>query len=185
MFFAILRRFHKMSYEILEMKNIRVRIDNYCSTLWLPKEKAREYEIIVIPKNVELRNIRLEDGTNMNELWPYKYPGSEKFIKSLIALNGGLAIYQNEEIISWVLHIECFGVGLLQTLEEHQGKGYARILSKAIAKKISEDYDEEVILFASYGRPKTVDLYFRYGYKHISYTHWLYLKRNDNCTENK
>lgn len=178
MFVAVLRRFHKMSYEILEVKNIGVRIDNYCSTLWLPKEKAREL-VVVVPEDVELRNISLKDGEKMNEVWLYKYPGSVNFINSLIKLNGGLGIYKCDEILSWVLHIECFGIGLLQTLEEHQGKGYARILSKAIAKKISEDYDEDVILFASYGRPRTVDLYTRYGYRHISHTHWLYLKRNE------
>lgn len=175
---AVLRRYRKMLYEVLETKNIRVRYDNHCSTLWLSKKTARDLQFD-LPNNVELREIHFKDGEKINEIWPYNYPGSVNFINSLITLNGGLGIYKGDEIISWVLHIECFGFGLLQTIDEHQGRGYARILSRAIAKKISTEYDEDVILFASYGRPKTVDLYIRYGYEHISYTHWFYLERNE------
>lgn len=177
MFVAVLRRFHKMCYEIFEMKSLRVKIDNYVSTLWLPKEKAAIYELSKLPNDVELKELRIEDSTTINEAWPYKYPGSSSFIKSLIQFNGGLGIYKNNEIISWIIHIECFGLGLLQTLDEYQGKGYARFLTRALTKKISRKYDEDVILFASYSKPKTVDLYIRYGFKHISYTHWLYLQK--------
>jgi Domain of unknown function (DUF5645)/FR47-like protein len=176
MFASVLRRYHKLCYEVFEKKKIRVRIDNYVATLWLPKEIAKNYELANLPEDVEMREIGVEDCEKINEKWPYKYPGSVDFIKSIVKLNGGLGIYKKNEIVSWILHIECFGFGLLQTLDEHQGKGYARFITRAITKKISSDYDEDVILFASYSKPKTVDLYIRYGFKHISYTHWLYLK---------
>lgn len=177
MFVAVLRRYHKMCYEIFEMKNVQVRIDNYCSTLWLSKEKAANYELAELPCDVEMKEISVEDCEKINEIWPYKYPGSINFITSLVKLNGGLGIYKDNEIISWIIHIECFGLGLLQTREEHQGNGYARFLTRALTKKISVDYDEDVILFASYNKPRTVELYIRYGFKHISYSHWLYLKK--------
>lgn len=173
---ALHRRFHKMMYEILEMKNVRVRIDNYCSTIWMDKAKALNYELS-IPDSVELKELNVTDFQLINDLWFYKYPGSDRFIKSLIQLNGGLGIYDNKKLVSWILQVECFGLGLLQTHEEHQGKGYARLLTRAMTRKISEDHDEDTILFASYGKPKTVDLYIRYGFKHVSYTHWLYLKK--------
>lgn len=175
MFVAVHRRFHKMMYEILEVKGVRVRLDNYCSTIWMEKRKALSYEFSV-PDDVVMKQLTVEDARLMNDVWPYRYPGSEKFIKSIIRLNCGLGIYKQGELVSWILQVECFGLGLLQTLEGHQGNGYARLLSRAMAKKISEEFDEDVILFASYSKPKTVDLYLRYGYKHISYTHWLYLK---------
>lgn len=179
LFCAVNRKFHKLIYEIVEVKNLRVRIDNYCSTIWMGKEKAISYDVSV-PLEVELKRLNISDYKLMNDMWPYKYPGSEKFIKSLIKLNGGLGVYQDGKLVSWILQVESFGIGLLQTLEEHQGKGYARLLTRAMTRKISEDHDEDVILFASYGKPKTVDLYIRYGYKHVSYAHWMYLKNIEN-----
>lgn len=175
LFVAVHRRFNKMLYDIFEIKNVRVRVDNCCSTLFMEKENALNYEIIV-PDDVELKMLDVDDYELINDLWPYKYPGSECFIKSLIELNGGLGIYKNQKLVSWILQVESFGLGLLQTMDEHQGKGYARLLTRALTRKISEEYGEDIILFASYSKPKTVDLYIRYDYKHISYTHWMYLK---------
>lgn len=175
MFVAVHRRFHKMMYEILEVKGVRVRLDNYCSTIWMEKSKTKTYEFSV-PGDVVMKHLSVDDSRLINDAWPYRYPGSEKFIKSIIKLNCSLGIYKNGNLVSWILQVECFGLGLLQTLDDHQGKGYARLLTRAMARKISEEFDEDVILFASYSKPKTVELYIRYGYKHISYTHWLYLK---------
>jgi GNAT superfamily N-acetyltransferase len=178
LFVAVNRRFHKMMYEIVEVKNLRVRIDNYCSTIWMNKENASSYEFSV-PDDVEMKSLSIDDGKIINENWPYRSAGSECFIKSLIKLNGGLGVYVHGELASWILQAECFGLGLLQTLEEYQGQGYARLLTRALSKKIATDDDEDVILFASHSKPKTVDLYIRYGFQHVSYTHWMYLKKPD------
>lgn len=178
MFVAVNRKFHKMIYEIVEIKNLRVKIDNFCSSIWMNKTKAASYEFSV-PKDVEMKPLSAGDANVINDVWIYKYPRSECFIESVIKLNGGLGIYDKGKLVSWILHIECFGLGLLQTLENHQGKGYARLLTRALSKKISVEHDEDVILFASYGKPKTVDLYIRYSFQHVAYTHWIYLKKPD------
>jgi hypothetical protein len=65
---------------------------------------------------------------------------------------------------------------MLQTLEEEQGKGYARILIRALSKEIALNFNEDVILFASHGKPKTVELYLRNKFKRASYANWIYLK---------
>lgn len=175
LFVAIHRRFHEMLYEIFETKNLRVRTDNFCSTLWMDKDMALTFEFSV-PDDVEMKKLTEDNHQMINDIWLYKYPGSDCFINSLIKLNSTLGVYHNEKLVSWILQVECFGLGLLQTIESHQGKGYARLLTRAMTRKISEDHDEDTILFASYGKPQTVDLYIRYGFKHVSYTHWIYLK---------
>ncbi len=174
---AIHERFMKLMYELFERENIRCRFNNRCTTFRLDREKASNFDYIV-PSDVELKALNVAEYAMMNETWPYKYPGSEIFIRSLIALNGGLGVYVNGELISWILHIECFGIGLLQTVEEYQGKGYARLLTRAMTQLISKKYNEDVILFASHGKPKTVELYHRYGFQEVSFTHWFYLERN-------
>lgn len=176
LFVALHRRFHVFLYEIIEAKGVRVRLDNYCSTIWMGKEKSSSYEYSV-PDDVEMRPLCADDCRVVDEPWPYKYPGSENFIRSIILLNDSLGIYKNDKLVSWILQVESFGLGMLQTLDEHQGKGYARLLTRAMTERIGQVHGEDIVLFASYGKPKTVDLYIRYGFKHVSYTHWLYLKR--------
>lgn len=172
---AMHERFRSIMYEMFEKRQLRVRFDNRCSTFWMSKENAAKIDY-TIPNDVELKELNVNEYAMMNEAWPYKYPGSEIFIKSLITLNGGLGVYQNDELICWILQIECFGIGLLQTIEQHQGKGYARLLTRALTQLIGKKYEEDVILFASHGRPKTVELYQRYRFQHVSYTHWFYLE---------
>lgn len=176
LFVAVHRNFHELMHEIFESKNVRVRIDNSCSTMHMNKQETSNYDFSV-PDNVEMRSLKVENYKLMNDIWPYKYPGSECFIKSIIKLNGGLGVYKNDELLSWILQVECFGLGFLQTLDEHQGKGYARLLTRTMARRIGLELNEDVILFASHSKPKTVDLYIRYGYKHVSHTHWFYLKQ--------
>lgn len=173
---VIHERFRQMMYEVFEKNQLRVRSGNRCSTIWMDREKASHFDYIV-PNDVELNKLNVSDYVMINETWPYKYPGSESFIKSLITLNGGFGVYRNGELISWIIHVECFGIGLLQTLVQHQGQGYARLLIRALTQLISTKYNEDVILFASHGKPKTVDLYLRYGFQHVSHTHWFYLER--------
>lgn len=177
MFVAVHQSLHKMMYEVFEFKNFHVTMDNRCSTLWMCKENALSQEVSTL-EGVAMKLLLPDDHLLINELWRYKYPGSQDFIKSLINLNGGLGIYEHDKLISWILQVECYGLGLLQTVEDHQGKGFARFLTRAMTKRISEEFDEDVILFASYQKPKTVELYVRYGFKHVSFTHWFRLKKN-------
>lgn len=168
-------RFHELMHEIFQSNNLRVRFNNRCTTYRLERGEALRFDYTV-PEDVELKALNPSEYTMMDEAWPYRYPGSDSFIRSLIVLNGGLGVYRNGELVSWILQIECFGIGLLQTLDAHQGRGYARLLTRAMTQKISETYNEDVILFASHSKPKTVELYDRYGFKHVSYTHWFYLE---------
>ena len=171
---ALNEKFHNLILEILNLKGVEVEIDNHCSCFWLSKSKASEITYVV-PDEVELRQLETEEAKLINSEWPYRYTGSEGFIASLINLNGGYGIYlkQTNELVSWILLIECFGLGLLQTIEKYQGNGYARILIRALSIKISCNYNEDVILFASHSKPKTVELYLRNGFLRASNVHWI------------
>lgn len=49
-------------------------------------------------------------------------------------------------------------------------------MTRALTRKLAEDYDEDVILFASHGKPKTVDLYLKYNFERACYANWIYLE---------
>lgn len=178
---ALNEKFHNLIFEILEVKGVEAMIDNNCSCFWLNRTNASAITYVV-PDEVELRKLETKQAELINSEWPYRYLGSEGFIASLIDLNGGYGIYLKEtnELVSWILLIECYGLGLLQTVEKYQGNGYARILIRALSIKISCEYNEDVILFANHSKPKTVELYLRNGFSRASDVHWIYLQNKSN-----
>lgn len=107
---AIHERFHEVMFAVFAKNNLNVRFNNRCSTFWMDQSKASSVDF-TIPSDVELSELNVSNYVQMNESWPYRYPGSEIFIRSLIQLNGGLGVYLSGELIAWMLHIECFGIG--------------------------------------------------------------------------
>lgn len=79
----------------------------------MEKDKTVEIEDIYPQKDVIMKELSPNDSTVIDREWPYAYAGSEFFIESLIKLNGGLGIYskENDTLLSWVLQIECNGMG--------------------------------------------------------------------------
>lgn len=74
----------------------------------------------------------------IDSLWPYHYPGSEEYIALMLEINGGFGLFtkSTDQLVSWVL-LNCLGdLGLLQTLEECQRKGYGSIMIRVASQKI-------------------------------------------------
>lgn len=105
-------KFLPLVYEIFKLKGVKIKHNNFCSCIMMEKEAAKKYEINV-PEDVTLENLKPEDYKLVDDEWPYTYPRSDVFIESMIKMNGGLGIYLKEDgrLVSWILHIECFGMG--------------------------------------------------------------------------
>lgn len=105
-------KFLPLVYEIFGLKGVKIKHNNRCSCIMMEKEAAKKYDVIV-PDGVTLKDLKPEDYEVINREWPYKYPKSDVFIESMIKMNGGLGIYlkENSQLVSWILHIECFGLG--------------------------------------------------------------------------
>ena len=60
---------------------------------------------------------------------------------TFVDLNGGYGAFLKSDgmLVSWVLKNFLGQLGILQTLEDHQGKGYAKLMVKALAKEIATD----------------------------------------------
>ena len=110
---AIHVKFVDLVFEIISLKGQKVRINNDCSCIYMEKEKIPEIEEISPSNDVILKELSTKDSKLIDAEWPYSYDGSELFIESLIKLNGGLGIYcrKNDELLSWVLQVECYGIG--------------------------------------------------------------------------
>lgn len=80
----------------------------------------------------------------MNSVWPHKYENSEKYLATVLELNGGIGLFskQDNELRSWILKNYFGGLGVLQTANEHRRKGYGTLITKIFSKMLAEEgYD--------------------------------------------
>lgn len=109
-----------------------------CGIWWLPKEKAKNFEV-VCPPEVYMKELTPEDALVINQYWPPRYQDSDKYLATLIGLNGGFGIYLKDthELVAWVIR-NLLGLGALFTIEEHRRKGYAVSLIQMLSKDMAE-----------------------------------------------
>lgn len=111
-----------------------------------------------------------EDVPTIDRHWPHSFPGSDDFLKQLLNQNGGLGLYLKEDqtLVSWIMKNQLLGLGTLQTVDSHKRKGYARILTMALTKKMAE---EGVDVHTCIVRQNVVSqtLFKSLGFKHVDH----------------
>lgn len=77
---------------------------NITKCFHLPKEKVLDFEWKV-PEDLEMRSLTKSDASNINNLWPHRFPGSEEYLKNLIVHNISLGLFNknSNEVVAWVL----------------------------------------------------------------------------------
>lgn len=91
--------------------------------------------------------------SQIHSVWPnrdIKNPeNSLKFLTTIAKLNGGYGLFLKKDntLVSWILQSHLGGLGMLQTLDEHKGKGYAKIISQALIKYLAEKENLDVTAF--------------------------------------
>lgn len=82
-----------------------------------------------------------KDVNTINDAWPHKYPGSDHYLKIIITMNGGLGIFSKKDgsLCCWILKNHLLGLGILQTVDEHKNKGYAKLVTKALTKNMASE----------------------------------------------
>ena len=116
--------------------------------------------------------------------WPHKeveHPElSTRYIGTMVEMNGGLGLYLKRDdcLVSWAVHNDFHGIGMLQTLEEHKGKGYAKVITNAIAKKLGEQGISPT-LFIVNGNVTSETLFKHLNWKKISPLTWILITRKE------
>jgi hypothetical protein len=88
-----------------------------------------------------LKELNVESAAQIDSVWPYKYPGSQDYIASLIESNGGYGVFlkNGDEMVAWAVK-HCLGhIGMVQTRENEKKKRYGLLVTKALAKEIVEE----------------------------------------------
>lgn len=140
---------------------------------------------IDVPKECYLRELNISDVPLIHSVWPHKDPErpdlSHKYLSTMVERNGGvgLVLKSDDSLISWALHTDWNGMGMLQTLEEHKQKGYAKVVVNAFAKRLAERRISTT-LFIIEGNTASESLFQKLGFKSISPMSWVVLKRKVN-----
>jgi len=111
----------------------------FCTMYCLRKEYALRTSIS-IPSNVYIKEVNPEEASIMNSVYPHSFPGSTQRLAYFIKLNGGYGVYlkSNDQLVAWIT-LSCLGqLSALQTLEEHKRKGYGKLITLFMCRKLAE-----------------------------------------------
>jgi hypothetical protein len=109
------------------------RWENPCDLYYLPKENLN----LALKKN-KTSSINIKDADIINQHYAHKNKDSFSRIENNILTRPSSAIYLEDKIASWVLVHNDNSMGIMYTLEEYRGKGYAVDVTIDLCDKISK-----------------------------------------------
>uniref|UniRef100_A0A182MC03 N-acetyltransferase domain-containing protein n=1 Tax=Anopheles culicifacies TaxID=139723 RepID=A0A182MC03_9DIPT len=151
----------------------------------LPKEMARELQLS-IPDGYEILPLEESHAYEVNETWPHRYAGSEEYYRSLLRLNGGLALAtlttesntQQKQLAGWILTNEYGALAHLFIQPSHRNRGLASVLVKAWVLQMLESWqgdDAEAMEAIAYIMDVNVasrTLFKKLGFVEMSKSRW-------------
>lgn len=105
--------------------------ENDCDFYYIPKEN---YDRVSLKSNV--RSIDINDAKYIDDHYNHKNSHTLYEIQEAISNRPSSAIYIDNEIVSWVLVHEDGSLGIMYTLEDHRGKGFAFDVALDLSRKI-------------------------------------------------
>uniref|UniRef100_A0A182VXM4 N-acetyltransferase domain-containing protein n=1 Tax=Anopheles minimus TaxID=112268 RepID=A0A182VXM4_9DIPT len=151
----------------------------------LPNETARELQLS-IPDGYEILPLDESYAYEVNETWPHRYAGSEEYYRSLLRLNGGLALAtrtpesdtKRKELAGWVLTNEYGALAHLFIQPAHRNRGLAMVLVKAWVLRMLESWQGddaegmEVIAYIMDLNVASRTLFKKLGFIEMSKSRW-------------
>lgn len=120
------------------------------------------------PEEVEIKRLQTSHSNLVSSLWPKKFDNFNEYIESIIHQNHcfGVFSYLNGELVSWALQLEMGNIGIVQTLEQHQKKGYASLAVKRLAQEIAEE-DEDPTVFLEISNEQNQFFFEKLGFSNV------------------
>lgn len=165
--------------EFIKEKNLKVLFDDGTSMVHMTKEDALKLEIN-LPEGVELKRLSPNDAEKVNSVWPHASPGSIEFMRYVITHNESMGVYEQStgELSAWCLTHDYYCLLALQVDENHLRKGYGNIVTKAMTKKLAEQFNVDVITNIIHTNFKSRGLFQKIGFKDIDTNSWIGLIEN-------
>lgn len=120
--------------KILLEKKVKIVSEDKVLQVWLPPAEAKN--VTFEPRGPDVRIMRLQGRhvNTINDHWKHRFPQSDSIIGYYLDMNIGLGMFVNktDTIVSWAVEQHYGGIGMLYTLEEYRGRGYATAVLKAM-----------------------------------------------------
>uniref|UniRef100_A0A182PYS2 N-acetyltransferase domain-containing protein n=1 Tax=Anopheles epiroticus TaxID=199890 RepID=A0A182PYS2_9DIPT len=155
------------------MFNLTIDTEDFIN-YWMSQEEASKLTI-VIPNDVQLKQLEKQHGKQLNEWWPYSYKTSQRYIESAIQYNGGLGFFDKitDNLVACVFKNDLDGIAHLYTVPERTNKGYGSTLAKAMSRFIAIEHKQQVQTFISPNNKKSIRLFEKLGFSAINRIQWL------------
>lgn len=124
--------------KILLEKHVKIVSEDKVLQVWLPPAVAKN--VTFEPRRPDTCVMRIQGRhvQTINDHWEHRFPQSELLIKDYVDMNIGLGMYVNktDKIVSWAVEQHYGGIGMLYTLKEYRGRGYATAVLRAMIKSL-------------------------------------------------
>ncbi|CAO1383639.1 unnamed protein product [Diamesa serratosioi] len=163
--------------ETIMHNGANLKDDERASYYWMTKEEALLISsTITIPDNTTIQNLTEHDAKTCNDMWQWRYENSEKYIRSLILLNGGYGLFDQttNELLAFALINDHFATGLLNVVKKSRGKGYGELMARYLTVKIAE-MQLHPTCYIDVHNIISQKLYNKIGYKKIGDINWIFV----------
>ncbi|XP_065340257.1 uncharacterized protein LOC135939682 isoform X1 [Cloeon dipterum] len=139
-FSAVLSRFVPSMAEVYTAKGLTLKAVP-CDLAIMQPEKAMNISIPSLLPNVRVRRLDESFLDVVCDNWPHYDFQYRPVVLKMLQLNHSVGVFvktanDEEQLASMVLQGEYGGLGLLQTLTEHQRKGFAEIATASLTKTL-------------------------------------------------
>ncbi|XP_015432524.1 PREDICTED: uncharacterized protein LOC107188697, partial [Dufourea novaeangliae] len=157
--------------QLKSVQNIEVELVTPANFYFKSAKECAEIEVC-ITEECYIKALDKSDVATIHSEWPHKdleHPElSTQFISTLVEMNGGVGLYlkKDDTLVSWAIHNDWHGIGMVQTLEQHKRKGYAKTVINELAKNLGMQ-GISVTLFIVEGNATSETLFRSLSWKRI------------------
>uniref|UniRef100_A0A1B6HRY0 N-acetyltransferase domain-containing protein n=1 Tax=Homalodisca liturata TaxID=320908 RepID=A0A1B6HRY0_9HEMI len=92
----------------------------------------------LLPEDVYLGSLDEHHVAEVNKNWPFKYPGSEKYVALEIQNNFGLGLFRKSDnkMLSSSVSFHSGGIFILYSNPNFRSRGYGEVIIREMAKEI-------------------------------------------------
>ncbi|CAG7726599.1 unnamed protein product [Allacma fusca] len=109
-----------------------------CYLFAMDQEEA--VSLTITPGNYEVKPINNEKGMDfILKTWKYASDGSRDYVEKCLQRSNSAGVYVNGEIAAGVIFEGHGVIGMLYSLSEHRGKGFARLVMHQLMKESAEN----------------------------------------------
>nr|XP_033337104.1 glycine N-acyltransferase-like protein 3 [Megalopta genalis] len=165
------------------VRNLQIKLEVPGNYYFKSAKECAELKVCV-PEECYLKTLDKSDVHLVHSEWPQKSlecpEESTKYLATMIEMNCGigLRLKKDNSLVSWILHNDWHGLGMVQTLVEHKRKGYAKTVSSALAKDLGLQ-DISVTLFIVEGNLTSETMFTNLGWKQISPIIWIIVQEQE------